>query len=318
MKIKLPVDLSDRSDVKFIALSAVKGGLERDVEELCAGGKEAPWIRVGSSGANRISLILRYIAAIRRVSDSSHLIITAGGGLELVGAIAGCLFRGGGTIFSPGAKTLYLRLAQALLRLDLKRSIQLFTCSQIARLELGEAVFYDNYAQIFNAATRGQATSPDKIYDWCHVGRNDNNKGFDRFLNEAASYTGFSKAGCRLRVLHLGEGTLKSRGFLEVDSFGHLPSQAVRELIQASKVLVISSDYEGSPRVVAEALSEGVPIATTRCGNSKLIEELEPSANLGVLCARVHEMLQYSPRERDRIAARQASAVTEAYRRWSE
>src|SRR5690606_33267050 len=44
---------------------------------------------------------------------------------------------------------------------------------------------------------------------------------------------------------------------------GH--SDDVPELLDRSDVLVLSSDYEGLPAVIIEALAAGLPVATTDC-----------------------------------------------------
>ena len=52
-------------------------------------------------------------------------------------------------------------------------------------------------------------------------------------------------------------------------------SDNVSKILEKAKVLIISSDREGSPKVVYEALYCGVPVLSTDCGNSK---DLLPSS----------------------------------------
>ena len=52
-------------------------------------------------------------------------------------------------------------------------------------------------------------------------------------------------------------------------------SDNVSKILEKAKVLIISSDREGSPKVVYEALYCGVPVLSTDCGNLK---DLLPSS----------------------------------------
>lgn len=90
------------------------------------------------------------------------------------------------------------------------------------------------------------------------------------------------RAGADIELLAVGEGPGYDRHVRHAASLGiadvvHFvpPSTDVLELIASSDVLVVASDYEGQPMVVAEALALGVPVVATAVG--RVPEMVEPS-----------------------------------------
>jgi glycosyltransferase involved in cell wall biosynthesis len=90
------------------------------------------------------------------------------------------------------------------------------------------------------------------------------------------------EAGLRERLTIAGGGPLleqlKARyGNLDwLDIRGPVPDDEKRRLLAASRLLLLPSEREGFPRVVAEAMASGTPIVTTRCpdnGTVKVVEQ---------------------------------------------
>lgn len=105
------------------------------------------------------------------------------------------------------------------------------------------------------------------------IGRLVEQKRFDRFLAALA------KARCsapRLKGILVGEGP--NRGALEerAKALGLLPYHVaflgrrrdVPALLERATMLVLSSDYEGFPNVVLEAMSARLPVVTTPAGDA--------------------------------------------------
>jgi len=106
----------------------------------------------------------------------------------------------------------------------------------------------------------------DKQYDVIFVGRLARNKGIDLFLDVVR------QAG--LVAMVVGDGPLRTaiqrrvrREHLKVNMHGHARDAAeVSELMNRSRVLVMTSLNEGGPRVVLESLACGVPVVATPVG----------------------------------------------------
>lgn len=105
-----------------------------------------------------------------------------------------------------------------------------------------------------------------KQYDLVFVGRLDPNKGLDLFL-DVVKQTG-------LTALIVGTGPLfkkaqrrVAREKLRVNFHGFAKDSAeVAELINRSRLLLMTSYNEGGPRVVLEAMACGVPVVATPVG----------------------------------------------------
>ena len=87
--------------------------------------------------------------------------------------------------------------------------------------------------------------------------------------------------GVDLRLVAVGEGSELERNIAVAASLGltdivkfRPPHTAVLDDIAAADVLVVSSDYEGQPLVVSEALAVGTPVIATDVGRvSELVDD---------------------------------------------
>ena len=87
----------------------------------------------------------------------------------------------------------------------------------------------------------------------------------------------------KLRVKIVGDGELKEKaeqykrdhGLQEIVSFtGTLPNDEVKQLLLRAHLLVLTSDWEGLPVSIMEAMAAGLPIVATRAGAvEELVEE---------------------------------------------
>jgi len=110
------------------------------------------------------------------------------------------------------------------------------------------------------------------------LGRLERQKRFDISLEAARR---LRKAGQPCRLVIAGEGSQKSRLLHQITTQGlenycHLIGHCedVRSLYHAADILVQSSDYEGTPTVVVEAMAMQVPVvATDAGGTAELIDD---------------------------------------------
>jgi glycosyltransferase involved in cell wall biosynthesis len=102
------------------------------------------------------------------------------------------------------------------------------------------------------------------------IGRMNAQKNFSLLLRAFADF-----AGPDDRLVIVGDGPQRRRLFRlaerlriddRVEMTGHVHS--VAEALSAADVFVLSSDYEGVPAVIVEALAAGVPIVATDCSAS--------------------------------------------------
>jgi len=105
-----------------------------------------------------------------------------------------------------------------------------------------------------------------KQYDLIFIGRLEKNKGIDLFLETV------SRLNCRAIIV--GQGSLTGeiklkieRMKLDINLYGWAKNKTeIAELINQSKLLVMTSFNEGGPRVVFEAIACGVPALATPVG----------------------------------------------------
>lgn len=93
----------------------------------------------------------------------------------------------------------------------------------------------------------------------------------------------------KAHLLIAGDGDLRDEIKSQIDYFGlsnqvtmlgSVAQAELAQLLRVCNVFVLTSAYEGLPVVVLEALASGIPIVTTRCGETpKLL-----SAKSGVVC----------------------------------
>ena len=118
-------------------------------------------------------------------------------------------------------------------------------------------------------------TNLQKIYDLIFVGRLEANKGINILIDAMAKLIN-DKLMANIKLLVVGDGSLvnelklKTKNYkLEINCkfYGRAKdSNEIAELMNKSKVLVMSSYNEGGPRVVLEAMACGVPVLATNVG----------------------------------------------------
>src|SRR5205085_157391 len=98
-------------------------------------------------------------------------------------------------------------------------------------------------------------------------------KRFDRFLDAVALAR---RAAPGLKALLVGEGPDRDALERHAAALGLFPDHLaflgrrgdVPRLLRQADVLVLTSDYEGCPNVVLEAMAAGVPVVTTPAGDA--------------------------------------------------
>lgn len=100
------------------------------------------------------------------------------------------------------------------------------------------------------------------------VGRLSNQKGFDVLIDAFSAVV--KVIDCRLIIY--GEGSLRTDlegkiRHLGIDEFVSMPGYSTQVLgeMQSADLFVLSSRFEGSPNVLVEAISTGVPVISTDC-----------------------------------------------------
>jgi glycosyltransferase involved in cell wall biosynthesis len=113
-----------------------------------------------------------------------------------------------------------------------------------------------------------------------HVGRFNRQKRHDRLLRA------FAKVRSNVRLVLLGDGRLETSIRAEVDQLGLTGRvlflgfrQNPYPLIKGANVLVLSSDVEGLPTVILEAICLGTAVVATDCpgGIREIIDSQSPS-----------------------------------------
>ena len=119
-------------------------------------------------------------------------------------------------------------------------------------------------------ASHKSERQPSGVRRFVAIGRMNAQKNFQLLMR---AFAGFAEANDRLLIV--GDGPERSRllelseelGIADrVSMPGH--AQSVAEALATADVFVMSSDYEGVPAVIIEALAAGVPIVATDCSVS--------------------------------------------------
>jgi glycosyltransferase involved in cell wall biosynthesis len=118
------------------------------------------------------------------------------------------------------------------------------------------------------------------------VGRLEPQKRWDRLIDALARIDDRA-----VQLLILGEGSMRAKLEAQVAALGlsgrvSMPGHAGDPLpaLAGAAVAVLTSDYEGVPGVLREALSEGTPVVSTE--SSVAVREIVASAALGSVVAR--------------------------------
>ena len=91
----------------------------------------------------------------------------------------------------------------------------------------------------------------------------------------------------KLKIIGNGPEMAKLKNELEllgnnnISLLGYLPQDEIIHNLQSSNFFVLSSDYETFGVVVIEAMSCGLPVASTKCGGP---ESIIVNEKLGILC----------------------------------
>ena len=114
-----------------------------------------------------------------------------------------------------------------------------------------------------------------------YVGRLAESKRHDRALEA------YKMSGIKASLLIVGEGDMRASIEKKIDELGLKNSVQLcgfqknpYPIIKNSKLLILTSDYEGLPTVLIEALSLGVPVVSVDCpsGPSEILAEYMPEA----------------------------------------
>ncbi len=119
----------------------------------------------------------------------------------------------------------------------------------------------------------------------CAVGRLDKQKRFDLLID---AFSAIADKIPDYRLVIYGEGKLRKQLQERIDS-AHLTNRAslpgndtkVLQKVNNASIFVLSSDYEGMPNVLMEAMALGVPSISTRCDMGP--EELIADGENGIL-----------------------------------
>lgn len=122
-----------------------------------------------------------------------------------------------------------------------------------------------------------QNTTDEKETDILFVGRLERQKGIEALV-DILNLVVKLKEGLKIKIV--GDGTLKSLLENVTTSNGaeitHIPSvDNMSEVYSSSRVVILTSLYEGFPNVLIEALGCGVPVVSFDCpsGPSEIIED---------------------------------------------
>lgn len=104
------------------------------------------------------------------------------------------------------------------------------------------------------------------------VGRMTREKRYDRLLEIAASARRQSKR--QIRMILAGDGPLRPQLEAQAAQLGLFPDgvefrgsqEDIAPLYRDADLFLLTSDYEGSPNVVLEAMASGLPVVATRVG----------------------------------------------------
>lgn len=197
-------------------------------------------------------------------------------------------------IVVPGIDPRYHKVYSLLIKFF--RSSRIYTCDIEFHRKYG-ANLYTNYKRVNLEVDSSKV----KTIDVLLVGRNDKNKRFAEFVDLL-----IERIRRPLSVVHLGSPPLEMDG---VESLGQVDNNDIDNYFRQARTLVISSLYESSPRVIGEALRNGVPCAMTCVGNLPYIFDLECCEGLDELIQRVNVLLEMTESERLNVWKKQVNLL---------
>lgn len=122
------------------------------------------------------------------------------------------------------------------------------------------------------AIDSAQCSDGDEVLAIC-VASHRPAKNYPNLLRAVAAA---SDAGAQVRLVAIGEGPdldghIRLASELEIDGIVTFepPTSDVLHRIAAADMLVVSSDWEGQPMVIAEALAVGTPVVSTAVGQAR-------------------------------------------------
>ena len=158
------------------------------------------------------------------------------------------------------------------------------------------------------------------------VGRLDFQKGFDRLIDiwEVVKKSPLSE-GWRLDIFGQGEWRDKLNGMIEEKGLSdsvavNAPTGEIGKEYAASSILAMTSNYEGFPMVMIEAMSAGLPVVTYgyKCGPQDIITQGVDGIilNEGQICSFADALLQLM--SNDALRRKIGAAATRVVERYSE
>ncbi|MFL6240184.1 MAG: glycosyltransferase [Actinomycetes bacterium] len=183
--------------------------------------------------------------------------------------------------------------------------------------------------QFATAATRRDGVraalglAPDHIV-WLGIGRLWPQKNWAVLVDAVSTLPADVRS--RLRVLIVGDGYLEAELRLRIDRqgladriqlLGRRPD--VPDLLGACDALILTSDFEGLPNVVIEAMAASRPVVATAVGGSpELVEDgstgvLVPPADVSAVAKAMTKLSRLSAPERAAMGERGRAAVQERY-----
>jgi len=158
--------------------------------------------------------------------------------------------------------------------------------------------------------------------DLIYVGELRRQKGIEVLINAVQELTKYH--GKNLRLLLVGNGPDKDYFEAQVSTLGlktqvmFIGPRPAREAFKMGRILVLPSRGESLPYVILEAAAAQLPIVATNVGDicnilSPYSDRLVPPNDVGRLTAALHDMLEKTPAERQRVAADLAAHTAERF-----
>lgn len=261
----------EQSGVRLRVLCLTRG--EFWEKRICALGIPVSWVGEAESKVMRLASIIRTLRKHPpEVLQSQHVYTN----LYAVAAARALGLREVGALRNSGAREVW-RDGEVIGRWNLRAPRALVVNSRNAmRNAIALGVPSSNLHFLPNVVDTDQFRPARRPEDGhvrlIAVGRLVKEKRFDRFLNLLAQLK--QRSNKRVSGLIVGTGPLKSRLEHQALELGLLPDvlevrepvQDMRPIYDEADILVLTSDFEGTPNVVLEAMASGLPVVGTRVG----------------------------------------------------